>query len=70
MLNYPVLYSLSERVAVNIQGIGFTIERLKMIPTIKNLICRCIMIVRCEAVENCSSEIHNWCYCLDCTKGK
>ena len=39
MLNYPAVYSLSEkqRVAVNMQGIVFTLTRLKIVPTIKNL---------------------------------
>ena len=56
MLNYPDMYSLSERacerVAVNMQAI-FTLAGFKIVPTIKNLICRCFFkIVRCDAVEN------------------
>ena len=53
MLNYPVMYSLSERVAVNIQGTVITLARLKIVPPIKNLICSVFfMIVRSDAVEN------------------
>ena len=35
MLNYPVIYSLSERerVEVNMQGIVFTLERSKIVPS-------------------------------------
>ena len=55
MFNYPVMYSLSERerAAVNMQGTVFTLARLKIVPTIKNLSCRYhLMIVRYDAVEN------------------
>ena len=38
ILNYPVMYSLSERVAVNRLRTVFTLTRLKIVPTIKNLI--------------------------------
>ena len=42
-----------EREAVNMIGTVLTLARLKVVPTIKNLICRCFfMIVRCDAVEN------------------
>ena len=43
--NYQVIYSLSERVAVNMQGTVFTTERLKIVLTIDNLYhtqCQCI----------------------------
>ena len=63
MLDYPVMYSLSERERergrgggreggregerererVNMQGTVFTLARLKTVPTIKNLICRCLL---------------------------
>ena len=35
MLNYPVMYSLSERerAAVHIQGTVFTLARLKIVPS-------------------------------------
>ena len=55
MPNYPVMYSLSERerAAVNIQGTVFTLAGLKIVPTIKNLMCRYLLYnVRCDAVEN------------------
>ena len=60
-VNYPVMYSLSERerVAVNMQGTVFTLARLKIVPTIKNLICRCL-VYDCEICcsrELCSFEI-------------
>ena len=32
-----------ERAAANMQGTVFTLARLKMVPTIKNLICRCLL---------------------------
>ena len=35
-------YALAERVTVNMQGTGFTIARLKIVPTIKKLISRCL----------------------------
>ena len=31
------------RAAVNMQGTVFTFTRLKIVPTIKNLICRCLI---------------------------
>ena len=37
--------------AVNMQGTVFALARLEIVPTIKNFICRCHMIVR-DAVEN------------------
>ena len=49
MLNHLIMYSLSEKVVVNMQENVFTLEKLKMIPTIKNLI---FMTVRYDAVEN------------------
>ena len=55
MLNYPVMYTLSEREreAVNMHGTVFTLARFKIVPTIKNLIVDVLfMIVRCDAVEN------------------
>ena len=56
MLNYPVMNSLSEREreTINKQGTGFNLARLTIVPTIKNLICRCLifMIVKYDAVEN------------------
>ena len=55
MLNYPVTYSLFERekVVINMQGTVINLARLKIVPTIKNLICRCLLY-DCEmcAVEN------------------
>ena len=50
--NYPVMYSLSEKAAVNMQGTVFTLVGLKIVPTIKNLIYVFFTIVRCDAVEN------------------
>ena len=55
ILNYPAMYSLSERerFSLNMQGTMFTSAILKIVPTIKNLICKVfIMIVRCDAFEN------------------
>ena len=45
MLHYPIMYSLSKRkrATVNMQGTGITIARLKIVPTMKNLICRCLL---------------------------
>ena len=49
MLNYPIIYSLSEREsggkharkAVTMQGNVSTLVRLKIVPAIKNLIYSC-----------------------------
>ena len=43
MLNYLIMYSLSEREAVNMHKTVFTLARLKIVPTIKNLIGRCLL---------------------------
>ena len=42
---YPVMYSLSERerLAENMQGTVFILVRLKIVLTIKNLICRSLI---------------------------
>ena len=49
MLNYLVIYSLyeRERVSVNMQGTVLILARLKIVPTIKNLIhiqCQSILM--------------------------
>ena len=48
------LLSKGERVAVNMQGTVFTSAKLKIVPTINNLICKLVftMIVKCDEVEN------------------
>ena len=53
MLNYLVVYSLSERESSSkMLGTMFTLARLKIVSTIKNF-CEChLKIVRCHAVEN------------------
>ena len=40
-----------ERASVNMQTV-LTLAGLKIVFTIMNLICRCLVIVRCDAVEN------------------
>ena len=55
MLNYPVMYLVSERerISVNMLGIVFTLARLKIIVTIKNMLVDVFFtIVRNNAVEN------------------
>ena len=55
MLNYPVMYLVSERerISVNMLGIVFTLARLKIIVTIKKMLVDVFFsIVRCDAVEN------------------
>ena len=45
--------AIRERAAVNVQGTVFTSAKSKIVPTIMNLIYRCLlMIVRCDEVEN------------------
>ena len=45
--------AIRERAAVNMHGTLITLARLEIVSTIKNLICRCLlMIVRCDTVEN------------------
>ena len=58
--------------AVNMQRTVFTIARLKIVPTLKNLIIDVVfMIVRCDAVRSIYSlEIHNWYKWLDGDMGK
>ena len=54
MLHDPAIYALSERerAAVNMQGTVFALAGLKIVPTIKNLTCRGLHYVRCDAVQN------------------
>ena len=55
MLNYPVMYLVSERerISINMLGIVFTLARLKIIVTIKNMLVDVFFtIVRYNAVEN------------------
>ena len=35
--------AIRERAAVNMQGTVFTLARLKIVSTMKNLICRCLL---------------------------
>ena len=44
---------MRERAVVDMIGTVFTLVQLKIIPTIRNLICRCLIYVRCDAVRNC-----------------
>ena len=44
-----------ERAAVNKQGTVFTLARLKIFPTIKNLICKCLLF-DCEM--GCCLELY------------
>ena len=41
--------------AVNIHGIVFTLARLKIVPTIKNLICRCLLY---DYKMSCRQELY------------
>ena len=52
MLTYPAVYSLSERVrmASHMQGTVFTLARLKIVPTVKNL-----YHIQCQCVDELSS---------------
>ena len=54
MLNYPAVYSLSERegVAAHMQGTVFTSARLKIVSTIKNL-----YHIQCQCVDELSSLV-------------
>ena len=55
MQNYPVMYLVSERerISVNMLGIVFTLAKLNIIHTIKNMLVDVFFtIVRCDAVEN------------------
>ena len=57
---------------VNMQVTVFTLVRLKIVPTIKNLICRCLLYnLRYDAVDKyIFLDIHNWCKWLDCDMEK
>ena len=54
MLNYPAVYSLSEkeRAAAQMQGTVFTLARLKIVPTIKKF-----YHIQCQCVDELSSLI-------------
>ena len=55
MLHFCIMSSLSGngRAAVNTSRTEFNLAQLKIVPFIKNLFCRCfVMIERCDAVKN------------------
>ena len=58
MLNYPVIYSLSERESSSKHARNYVyLSKIEIVPTIKNLICRCLpLIVRCDLVNNYVSK--------------
>ena len=71
-LSSHILAIQREREAVNMQGTVFTLARLKIVLTIKNLFVDVFfMIVRYDAVENYmyhrDSQLVKW---LDCNMGK